>query len=435
MGTFDNTTVGSFCVPDIVEQPYGLYPSPEAFSSDYSAADYCEWVEQSNGDPLPAPLVLYVQNRAGESRSSPGVDCGSEAPAHAIEQELRLQGALFDADRPLSQLICTGDVAAQWSEDQLYRLVSVVQSSFFIKQDTVPNWCVCAGGALPSMQRLRLLRVLGFNQIRFTPDVASDTKTMSIELCTAMRQARDVGFDKIIVDWRQVTAGAVPWPRALDAVLSDVRPDRIRVKCPDPEQRVGFDQRMAALGYRHLGLEWYLRESDSWWKAGADGRLYWTLLGYSELKSPDTIGIGPAAMSAVCDFYGINEASLRGYTGSLDEGVLPIVRGTVLEDSDVLRREIIAMILTCFCIRIPDIENKWGIEFGRYFARETQLLRPFEKNGWLAWHSDRIEISPRGGRELAEICRVFDAGADNPLATVPHPAAGKPSGGARKYIL
>ncbi|MGW8309822.1 MAG: hypothetical protein ACWGNB_02045 [Thiogranum sp.] len=434
MGTFDNTRGERICVPDIVEQPFGVYPAVDAFSIDYGAADYCEWVEQSNGDPLPAPLVLYVQSQAGGPPSSRDTDRRSLNPARAIELELRLQGALFDTDRPLSQLICSDEVATQWSEDQLYRLVSVIQSSFFIMQDTIPNWCACAGDALPSMARLRLLRVLGFNQIRLTPNAASDTKAISIGLCTAIQQARDLGFDKIVVDWRQVPLGEALWTKALNTVLSDARPDRIRVSSPDPQERGGFEQRMAFLGYRHLGLEWYLREGDSWWKAGADGRLYWTLLGYSELKSPDTIGIGPGAMSAVCDFYGINEPSLPIYASSLDEGVLPIVRGTVLEDSDVLRREIVAMILTSFCIRIPDIENKWGIEFGRYFACETELLRAFEKNGWLAWQDDRIEIRPRGGRELAAICRVFDGRADNPLTLVPHPASGKSPDTPRKHI-
>jgi oxygen-independent coproporphyrinogen-3 oxidase len=433
MGTSEKTTDGGICIPEIVEQPYGLYPAPDGFSSDYGAADYCEWVEQSNGDPLPAPLVLYVQDQTSGSPSPSNKGRVGPDTARAIELELRLQGALFDADRPLSQLICTNEVATRWSEDQLYRLVSVVQSSFFITQDKLPDWCACTAGAVPPIQRLRLLRVLGFNQIRFAPPVTSDVKSTSVELRTAMQQTRDLGFDKVVVDWRGLPLAGTAWAQALDNLLAEAHPDRVRVSSPDPDELEGFEQHMAALGYRHLGLEWYLRESDGWWKARADGRLYWTLLGYSELKSPDTIGVGPAAMSAVCDFYGINEASLQSYISSLDEGVLPIVRGTVLEDSDVLRREIIAMILTCFCIRIPDIENKWGIEFGRYFGCETQLLRAFEKNGWLAWRGDRIEIKPRGGRELAEICSVFDGRADNPLSLLPHPASGKPPGQPRKH--
>ncbi len=422
MGNSKNTKARGVSVPEIVEQPCGLYAGLETFSSDYGADDYCDWVDQGNGDPLPAPLVLYLQNHAARDASAPGNSAGSVNQARAIEQELRLQGALLDADRPLKQLILSGSIATSWSEDLLYRVVAVIQSSFLINQDSLSSWCACTGGLTPSVQRLRLLRVLGFNHVRLAPETPLE-KVSAERLAATVHQARQLGFDKVILDLRRMVAASPGRVQLMHSLLSDAQPERVRVFPGSGESRSSFDQRMASQGYRNIGLDWYLREEDSWWRAKARDRLYWTLLGYSELQHPDVIGAGPGALSAVCEFYGINAASLQTYAAHLDEGILPIVQGTELEDSDVLKREIIAMILASSCIRVSIIEEKWGIRFEHFFACESALLRAFEQNHWLQWHDDRIEIKARAYRELVEICRVFDGRAVNPLTLAPHPAS------------
>ena len=84
-----------------------------------------------------------------------------------------------------------------------------------------------------------------------------------------------------------------------------------------------------------------------------------------------------------------------------------------------MRREIIAMMLASFCIRVPAIENKWGIRFEHFFARETAALGAFERNNWICRRDDKIEILPRGCRELAQICGVFDGRAGDRPGLVP----------------
>jgi oxygen-independent coproporphyrinogen-3 oxidase len=330
---------------------------------------------------------------------------------------------LFDTDRPLQQLIFSGSIATGWSEDQLYRLVSVIQSSFFISQDSLNSWCACVGGVVPSGQRLRLLRALGFNHVRLAPENPVD-KSSAGRLGATINEARQLGFEKVILDLRHWGDISPDCAQLMGVLLSDARPERVRA-CPGGEEsRRSFDHRMASQGYRNIGLDWYLRNEDSWWRAQSAGRLGWTLLGYSELQNPDVIGVGPGALSAVCEFYGINAASWRRYSARLDDGILPIVQGTELEDSDVLRREIIAMILASSCIRVAAIENKWGIRFERFFAGEAALLRTFEQNNWLQWLDDTIAIKTRAYRELVEICGVFSGRAGNPLTPAPHVVSG-----------
>lgn len=427
MGHSSDTQQIGARIPDVVEQPCGLYPGVEAFSPDYDAADYLDWVDQSNGDPLPAPLVLYVQNETSAGATSPGGDMAS-----AISQELRLQGALFDDDRPLKQLICAGSIATGWSDDQLYKLVADIRSSFYIHHDSLINWCACAGGSVPSMERLRLLRVLGFNHLRLMPETPA-RETLPVEpLVAALQRARQLGFRTTILDTRRLHADRVALQQALTVLLTEAQPDRIRLVDGTPGSAQDAEAFMASFGYQDIGLGWYLRSGDSWWRAKNSDRLHWTLLGFCELQNPDIIGAGPGTLSAVCDFYGLNESSPQAYTAKLAQGTLPVVQGVVLEDADVLRREIIAMILAPSCIRVTAIENKWGIRFDQFFRCESELLRAFEQNNWVRWQSDCIEIRTRAHRELIEICRVFDGRSSNPLTHVAHPG-GRSAGATRAH--
>ncbi len=401
MGRHDDTNDGGTHLPAIVEQPCGLYTGLEAFSSDYGAGDYSDWVEQSNGDPVPAPIVLYLQD---------AYPLDQLEQARAIEQELRAQGALFDSDRPLEQIIFTGSIAAEWSENQLYRLVSAIQASFLVNQNSLNNWCACVGSAIPSEERLRLLRILGFSYIRFTLADPAPALAQVDSLVAAARQARRLGFNKIILDMRQVSAEPPPVD-VLESLVEQAGPDRIRMPHSGGNDQGSFDGVLASRGYRNMGLDWYLHENDSWWQARKANRLYWTLLGYSELHNPDVIGIGPAAVSSVGDCYAINAASPSVYAATLEQGGLPIVRGVELEPADLLRREIVAMILTASCIRVAWLEEKWGIQFDTSFAREKEQLQALERHKLVTGKTGRIDINARGYRELSEICNIFKSRA------------------------
>ena len=403
------TESSAHAVPYVVEKSYGLYPGLASFSSDYDAADYCDWVEQSNGDPLPAPLALYIQDSTvDDSPPVRGTDISSSRRLDAIEQELRLQGALFDADRPVQHFICAGGIATDWTDDQLYRLVSVVQDCFSVNQSGMANWCACMGLVIPSKARLRLLRVLGFSSIRFTCSDGAHAETGLDRLGEAIRQVRRLGIRQVLVD---LVFGQQPPFAALQAwqqFLAEYCPDRVRLSGAQDGRYHSVAGVLSSLGYQNIGLDWFLRADDCCLQAKAAGRLYWSLLGYTDMANPDVIGIGPGALSSVGDFYAANASGWETYQSLLARRKIPVVRGLELEADDVLRREIMGMILAGSCIRIGAIEEKWGIQFNKFFAHETEHLHQLEQRNWLEWQVDSIRILVQGCHELTELCRLFD---------------------------
>lgn len=422
MGCVD-TEQRALPVPEVLELAYGLYPGVEFFSGDYGPDEYREWVAQSNGDPVPAPLAVYIQDCCRE-QSPPvrGRHISSSRKPAALEQELRLQGALFDSDRCVQQLICAGGIATEWTDDQLYRLVAVLEDAFTTSQDGLVNWCACVGDALPSEARLRLLRVLGFSNIRLRILDPRDAQAgagqgpLPDALEALAASIRNLGMRQIIAELCVSGRHASPSPHWLQRFVQTVEPDRIRLsdaeRATGPEllagQRDSCVQTLAELGYQHIGMDWFVRNTDPWWQARLALRLNWSLLGFTDIPRPDVVGIGPGAVSSIGDSYAQNASDWDEYQELLNRAAVPTVRGLELESDDILRREIMVEMLTASRIDITPIENKWGVEFRQFFGEELGYLKRFEKAGWISIRGQSIVVHARGRRELSELCRVFD---------------------------
>jgi len=412
-----DTNCSALAVPDVVEKSYGLYPGLASFSADYSAEDYCNWIEQSNGDPLPAPLALYIQDSfAGDSPPVRGANISSSRRLNAIECELILQGALFDSDRPVQQLICSGSISTDWTDDQLYRLVAVVQESFSVNQSGIANWCACMGFEIPSQSRLRLLRILGFSRVRFAYSDHADAGNALDELGVAIKKARQLGIQQIMVDLSFHDQNVFTPIQTMERFLAEQSPERVRLICDHDNRYQSLTRILSSIGYQNIGLDWFLRADDFFLQAKAAGTLHWSLLGFTIMPNPDVIGIGPGALSAVGEFYAANASHWETYQALLNQQKIPVVRGIELEADDVLRREIMGMILAASCIRVAAIEEKWGIQFKKFFAYETECLRDLERKHWLEWQADSIRIRVQGYHELTELCRLFDHRAREQLS-------------------
>lgn len=413
-----------FILPGVVEPSYGLYPGVAFFSDEYDAEDYREWVEQSNGDPVPAPVAMYIQDAANGHTSSVYTDESSFLPSRLIRRELRLQGELFDADRPLQQLICSGSIVTAWSDDQLYRLVSGIQESFSIRPDGLSSWCACLGAVIPSEARLRLLRVLGFNHIRLilmdrhSPIAAGAAGKTLTDAQSIIRKARELGIRNVVVDLPYREQSGADRATGLETFLTEAMPDRIRlVEISSPEgalseakkaQRGRYKHYLSSAGYQDIGLGWFVRTEDPWWQAQTAGCLHWSLLGFTELPRPDVVGIGLGAVSSVGDFYGQTALEWDSYQTLLEQDNLPVVRGIELEADDVLRREIMVMILAGSLIQVQAIEEKWGIRFDQFFESEINQLHRYEETGWIARRDGQIDILVRDSYELSRLCNLFD---------------------------
>jgi len=76
-----------------------------------------------------------------------------------------------------------------------------VAAGFSVNQSGMANWCACTGFATPSQARLCLLRILGFSSVRcFACLDHADTGNALDQLGVAIKQARQLGIQQIVVD-------------------------------------------------------------------------------------------------------------------------------------------------------------------------------------------------------------------------------------------
>jgi oxygen-independent coproporphyrinogen-3 oxidase len=219
--------------------------------------------------------------------------------------------------------------------------------------------------------------------------------------------------------------------RTLDTVLQ-MRPDRIAAygyahmprlfkaqraiqtsQLPDAETRLQLlaltVERLTEAGYVYIGMDHFALPEDDLARAMRDGSLHRNFQGYSTHGNCDLIGLGVSAIGAVGNSYSQNRKDLSGYYAALDQGRLPVDRGIALSVDDVLRREVIQRLMCKGELRTREIENRYALEFGSYFANELAALDALAGDGLITSDADAIHVTERGRSLLRTIAMVFDA--------------------------
>jgi oxygen-independent coproporphyrinogen-3 oxidase len=124
------------------------------------------------------------------------------------------------------------------------------------------------------------------------------------------------------------------------------------------------------------------------------------------------LGVGVSAIGDVRGAFAQNTKKLSRYYAALDTGRFPIERGYVLDRDDEIRRAVIAEIMCNFRLEPGVIEDRFGIEFARYF--ETELRELVAKDGpvdhgFLRVEPRRLEVVGHGRLFVRNIAMVFDA--------------------------
>ena len=416
MGLSIPAEYGDSDLPELLEPLCGLYPGLKAFSPDYGPADYREWVTTSNGDPVPASLMLVLQDTVRD-RPAPGLPARAVhtlAGYPAVVREIALQGALFDRDRPLEGLICAPGIAAGWSREALYELAGAVQEYFAPAPRACSRWCACLGDRYPPMERLQLLRVLGFNRVRFRADLAKagpDKPARRLDKAALLLvQLRELGFSSRVLDLSLPARPGGVLLRQLESCFEQNRVECLRLRLGDDtgDSAVAAlrNRILPGLGYRHIGLDWFVTSAEP--TLGGDRTLYWSALGYTDIEALDMIGIGPGAVSVLEDAAARNTPDPETYQRLVAGDEIPVTSGVELEADDSLRRSVMAGLLVQERFDIAQLEERWGILFSRYFETEMEALRSLERAGKLMLEADAIKILARDRASLLALCRVFD---------------------------
>lgn len=339
--------------------------------------------------------------------------------------------------RRISQIHLGGGTPTYFSPRQLVDLVRDVFDRF----PPVPEaeLAVEVDPRVTTDEHLHALGGVGFNRISlgvqdFTESVQESINRSQTVDQTAhvVEEARSAGFSGINIDLvyglpRQdvdgfgrtvetvIRIGAdraavysfayVPW---LHAHMNKLPVDAL----PSRETKFALfavaRQRFIEAGYETIGMDHFARPNDELAVAKRRGRLKRNFQGYSVVPADDTVGLGISSIGDIAGVYVQNEKKLSRYRAAIDAGRMPVERGIVLDQDDLVRRAVIRQLMCNFRIDVTDVERRHGIRFRDYFSTDLALLAEHEREGLVEVADDAVSATPLGELFVRNLAMCFD---------------------------
>ncbi len=416
---------------------YTSYPTAAAFTPAVGEAELRAQLAQ----PTTAPLSLYVHvpfcrhacwycgcNRVTTQLGSKVV----EPYLAALAKELELITAAMPQRRRLAQLHWGGGTPNYLNAAETRQLWELIARHFDLEPDLEAS--IEVNPEFLTRDAALQLRQLGFNRISFgiqdaDPEVqkAVNRVVPAEQLRRVMGWLREAQFTSVNVDL--ICGLPLQTPERFRATLElvqELRPDRISLfsfaylpeqlplqrkiaadDLPSPRERIamlGDAQRLlCGGGYEAIGMDHYALAGDSLAVAARDGRLHRNFQGYTTGGELELLGVGPTAISQFPHLFAQNERDLKAYSAALEQGHLPVERGLVVRDPQVLeRRELIRQVMCQFAVEL-DLAR---------FAAEWQQLQELAADGLVELQQEqgigRVRVTTEGRWLIRTIAAVFD---------------------------
>ncbi len=422
---------------------YTSYPTAASFHTGVGANELAAELARPNDEDLSLyvhiPFCRHACWYCGCNRIT--TQAGSKVVGpylRALARELELIQQASGQRRRLGQLHWGGGTPNYLSVDEQADLWALIERHFDLAPDLEAS--IEVNPEFLTREEVLGLRRLGFNRISFgiqdaDPEVqAAVNRIVPVDqLRRAMAWMREAGFESVNVDLICGLPLQTPERFATTiALVEELRPDRVslfsfaylprqlplqrRIAADDlPSQRERLQMLQAAYdaftrcGYDAIGMDHFALAGDSLAVAAREGRLHRNFQGYTTGGELDLMAIGVTAISQYPTLFSQNLRDLRAYYASLEAGVLPVERGLVVRDREVLlRRRIIQQLMANFRIDFDDLEGEAALDGPRCFAGEWRELEALAADGLLRLERNGFSVTMEGRWLIRLIAAVFD---------------------------
>lgn len=174
----------------------------------------------------------------------------------------------------------------------------------------------------------------------------------------------------------------------------------------DDEKRQLYEEgkkRLAQNGYLEIGMDHFALENDSMFESFKEGNLHRNFMGYTASKTKLMIGLGVSSISDSWYSFAQNEKTIEDYYARLEANELPIFKGHVLNDEDLVIRK---HILNLMC----QFTTSWKDEAMKFpeLSEIHDSLEEMEVDGLLTFIDNGITVTEKGKPFVRNICMAFD---------------------------
>lgn len=425
---------------------YTSYPTAVEFDDSIGDAVYRDKLAEADRAAGDSPLSLYVHIPfcrkhcdfcACHVIATPYRSV-AEQYLDYLEREIALLAELLPRRRELIQIHWGGGTPTYLAPGEVERLFTAIDRQFDILEGAEIG--IEVDPRVTTREHLVTLSALGFNRLSLGIQDPDEDVQEAIgreqtweETRTLVETAREIGFSEGVncdLVYGLPRQRQPSWSASLDDVI-ELRPDRLAVYSfafvpwmkfnqkrlttedfPSPEQKLELYlealNRFLAAGYEPIGMDHFALPDDELAVAAREGRLERNFMGYTVKPVSTMIGLGVSAIGDLEGAYFQNEKKLSTYYEALDADRLPVERGRVLGEDDLLRREVIMQIMCNFRVDKRHVEGRFDIDFDEYFAASLARLGDLADEGFVDNTDEAVEVRGAGKLFVRNVAMAFD---------------------------
>lgn len=174
----------------------------------------------------------------------------------------------------------------------------------------------------------------------------------------------------------------------------------------DDEKRKLYEQgklQLSKHGFVEIGMDHFALKSDSMYQSFKEGNLHRNFMGYTTTNTKVMIGLGVSSISDSWNAFAQNEKVLEDYYARLDKNEIPVFKGHILSEEDLIIRQHILNIMCQF-------ETSWNDE-KLQFPELTEVidsLYEMQQDGFLELQENKLIVTENGKPFVRNICMAFD---------------------------
>jgi len=175
----------------------------------------------------------------------------------------------------------------------------------------------------------------------------------------------------------------------------------------DKEKRELYEkgkQWLQDAGYIEIGMDHFALPNDSLYVATKTKTLHRNFMGYTANKTQLMIGLGMSAISDSWYAFAQNAKTVKEYQQQVNNEEIPIFRGHLLSEEDLVIRKHILNIMCQF-------ETSWKYDNMQFenIDHYLTLLSELENDGLVIVNDNSLKVPDEARAYLRNICMAFDA--------------------------
>lgn len=160
---------------------------------------------------------------------------------------------------------------------------------------------------------------------------------------------------------------------------------------------------LSEIGYSEIGMDHFALPNDSLYKAMKHGLLHRNFMGYTVSKTQSMIGLGVSAISDSWYGFAQNVKQIELYYKLLEENILPVFRGHILNVEDLkIRRHILNLMCNNY--------TSWSSDSLKFSDIPDVIiqLKEMENDKLIEINSTNIRVFEEGYPYIRNVCMAFD---------------------------